>query len=278
MEMLRESKAREKKDGVERKACIVDRHQFFNTQIGVGYQHKTVVRQRTVEQPTGFGQRVVDMSVAAARGKKGKRRARQGGRESDGSSSSSSSSSSSDEEDDDGGGGDRRRRTRIGTRSTPERRGRRPRRRRSETRKARSPADGESEARARTRTKVVAPPTSANTERSESSGRAYRGGNAAAMATTAVMESGPRARRTRERPSALRSSRHHLLCPLRRKARRTGSAATTNPPPTPRLLLFRQESRRACRRRRRSPLGAAKVGCQPRPQKERGSPCSSSEI
>ncbi|CAN0565336.1 unnamed protein product, partial [Ectocarpus sp. 12 AP-2014] len=72
MEMLRESKAREKKDGVERKACIVDRHQFFNTQIGVGYQHKTVVRQRTVEQPTGFGQRVVDMSVAAARGKKGK--------------------------------------------------------------------------------------------------------------------------------------------------------------------------------------------------------------
>jgi len=82
-------------------------------QIGVGYQHKTVVRQRTVEQPTG-GQRVVDMSGAAPAGSKGRRRRLQekktgqehSGRDSssDGSSSSSSSSNS-DGEDSEGGGG-----------------------------------------------------------------------------------------------------------------------------------------------------------------------------
>lgn len=33
MEMLRESRAREKVDGVDQKACIVDRNQFFNTQV-----------------------------------------------------------------------------------------------------------------------------------------------------------------------------------------------------------------------------------------------------
>lgn len=33
MEMLRESRARDKVDGVDRKACIVDRNQFFNTQV-----------------------------------------------------------------------------------------------------------------------------------------------------------------------------------------------------------------------------------------------------
>lgn len=33
MEMLRESRARDKIDGVDQKACIVDRNQFFNTQV-----------------------------------------------------------------------------------------------------------------------------------------------------------------------------------------------------------------------------------------------------
>lgn len=33
MEMLRESRARDKADGVDRNACIVDRNQFFNTQV-----------------------------------------------------------------------------------------------------------------------------------------------------------------------------------------------------------------------------------------------------
>lgn len=33
MEMLRESRARDKVDGVDRNACIVDRSQFFNTQV-----------------------------------------------------------------------------------------------------------------------------------------------------------------------------------------------------------------------------------------------------
>ena len=33
MEMLRESKAREKEDGVDPNAFIVDRNQFFNTQV-----------------------------------------------------------------------------------------------------------------------------------------------------------------------------------------------------------------------------------------------------
>lgn len=33
MEMLRESRARDKADGVDRDACIVDRNQFFNTQV-----------------------------------------------------------------------------------------------------------------------------------------------------------------------------------------------------------------------------------------------------
>lgn len=31
--MLRESRSREKADGVDRDACIVDRQQFFNTQV-----------------------------------------------------------------------------------------------------------------------------------------------------------------------------------------------------------------------------------------------------
>lgn len=63
-------------------------------QIGVGYQHKTVVRQRTVEQPSGAEQRVVDMSVAAATGSKGKRHRRQekkNGHQSDSDSSSDDS-------------------------------------------------------------------------------------------------------------------------------------------------------------------------------------------
>lgn len=33
MEMVRESRARDAKDGVDRNACIVDRNQFFNTQV-----------------------------------------------------------------------------------------------------------------------------------------------------------------------------------------------------------------------------------------------------
>jgi len=36
MEMLRESRARDKVDGVDRNACIVDRNQFFNTQVTFG--------------------------------------------------------------------------------------------------------------------------------------------------------------------------------------------------------------------------------------------------
>lgn len=71
-------------------------------QVGVGYQHKTVVRQRTVEQPTGAGQRIVDMSVAATAGRsRGKRRRRQekkNSQEGDSDSSSSSSTSSSEDE------------------------------------------------------------------------------------------------------------------------------------------------------------------------------------
>lgn len=71
-------------------------------QVGVGYQHKTVVRQRTVEQPTGAGQRIVDMSVAAPGGdSKGKRRRRQekkNGQEGDSDSSSDGSSSGSEDE------------------------------------------------------------------------------------------------------------------------------------------------------------------------------------
>lgn len=83
----------------------------LNLQIGVGYQHKTVVRQRTVEQPAA-GERVVDMSVAGAGRSKGKRRHRQrkkSGRGSDGDSSSSGSSDSSSSDDDDEGGGERKR-------------------------------------------------------------------------------------------------------------------------------------------------------------------------
>lgn len=37
MEMLRESRARDKVDGVDRNACIVDRNQFFNTQVRRSY-------------------------------------------------------------------------------------------------------------------------------------------------------------------------------------------------------------------------------------------------
>lgn len=35
MEMLRESRARDKLDGVDRNASIVDRNQFFNTQVNI---------------------------------------------------------------------------------------------------------------------------------------------------------------------------------------------------------------------------------------------------
>lgn len=38
MEMLRESRARDKVDGVDRNACIVDRNQFFNTQVLCGFR------------------------------------------------------------------------------------------------------------------------------------------------------------------------------------------------------------------------------------------------
>ena len=33
MEMVRESRERDKESGVDRSACIVDRNQFFNTQV-----------------------------------------------------------------------------------------------------------------------------------------------------------------------------------------------------------------------------------------------------
>ena len=33
MEMVRESRERDKESGVDRNACIVDRNQFFNTQV-----------------------------------------------------------------------------------------------------------------------------------------------------------------------------------------------------------------------------------------------------
>ena len=33
MEMVRESRERDKQGGVDRNACVVDRNQFFNTQV-----------------------------------------------------------------------------------------------------------------------------------------------------------------------------------------------------------------------------------------------------
>eukprot|EP00903_Cladosiphon_okamuranus_P010692 g10105.t1 len=163
MEMLRESRARDKADGVDRKACIVDRNQFFNTQVGVGYQHKTVVRQRTVEQPTGAaGQRVVDMSAAAAGGSKGKRRHRQSqkkkkngrGSDSDGDrsdiiSSGSSSSSSSSDDDGDGGGDRKRRRKKKSSKSSSSAKSKSKKRKRRNEKEKSEGHDGKREKKAK---------------------------------------------------------------------------------------------------------------------------------
>lgn len=43
MEMVRESRARDKEEGVDRNACIVDRNQFFNTQVTCNNTHSAVV-------------------------------------------------------------------------------------------------------------------------------------------------------------------------------------------------------------------------------------------
>lgn len=42
MEMARESRARDAKEGVDRNACIVDRQQFFNTQV-LNFEETNVV-------------------------------------------------------------------------------------------------------------------------------------------------------------------------------------------------------------------------------------------
>lgn len=48
MEMLRESRSREKADGVDRDACIVDRQQFFNTQVTrSAHDSKVILRNNT---------------------------------------------------------------------------------------------------------------------------------------------------------------------------------------------------------------------------------------
>lgn len=53
MEMIREGRAREKEEGVDRNACIVDRSQFFNTQVTYNKAHSnnSVVSVRVVNNP-----------------------------------------------------------------------------------------------------------------------------------------------------------------------------------------------------------------------------------
>lgn len=77
-------------------------------QIGVGYQHKTVVRQRTAE-PESNGQRVIDMSVARLKEKRHRSRERE--READGGS-----------ESDDGGDGGKTKSSKSGRRKKSEKR------------------------------------------------------------------------------------------------------------------------------------------------------------
>lgn len=56
MEMLKESRARDKEDGVDRNACIVDRNQFFNTQVGLRRMNEKPLSVTLVGVKTHFPQ------------------------------------------------------------------------------------------------------------------------------------------------------------------------------------------------------------------------------
>ncbi|CAM9510645.1 unnamed protein product [Chrysoparadoxa australica] len=45
LQLTREARERDQKME-DNGSCVVDKSQFFNTQVGVGYQHKSVIRQR----------------------------------------------------------------------------------------------------------------------------------------------------------------------------------------------------------------------------------------
>eukprot|EP00611_Tribonema_gayanum_P026399 TRINITY_DN6282_c0_g2_i2.p1 TRINITY_DN6282_c0_g2~~TRINITY_DN6282_c0_g2_i2.p1 ORF type:complete len:189 (+),score=54.89 TRINITY_DN6282_c0_g2_i2:46-567(+) len=88
MELTRDLRARELEEGDAAGGnFIVDQTQFRNTEVGKGYQHKTVVRQRSATD-AARPMKIVDMTQARAPAEKHKERHKRdgGGGSSDGKS------------------------------------------------------------------------------------------------------------------------------------------------------------------------------------------------
>ena len=77
--MAEAHEARQRDGGDEVGHSIVDQSTFRNTQIGVGYQHKSVVRQRTgkEEVATADQDKIVDKTPEAMQARKARKRQRQ---------------------------------------------------------------------------------------------------------------------------------------------------------------------------------------------------------
>ena len=76
MMLIEQREAMQRDEGLQH-TSVVDQTQFRNTQIGVGYQHSTVVRQPTARDVSGEKEKVVDKTPQAVIFRKEKKRARE---------------------------------------------------------------------------------------------------------------------------------------------------------------------------------------------------------